>query len=326
MITAAQSQARIALLQEAASREAPAPALLYTLAAALAETGAAREAAEVFRRAYQVQPSGCPLLSVEASIESGDLARLRDQAAALVSHGVAYSTVIAALAIAEARSGNRAAVEFLVDYDRLFSSTVMAAPEGGDQAAFMRALAAELRVGVHYHDNPSGRAIRRAWKRSIDGDAEGPAIRAWLAGVRDAVDRYAAALPDDPGHPFVASRPASYAIEAWAVVSNGDSFHTPHIHQTAWMSGVYYVVCPAVSRVPGSRRGWLQVGPPAKHGVSADQGWGARMVAPEPGALVLMPAYFFHGTEPMGADEERICIAFDVVPAELAGPGTGEAY
>jgi hypothetical protein len=32
-----------------------------------------------------------------------------------------------------------------------------------------------------------------------------------------------------------------------------------------------------------------------------------------------MPAYFYHGTQPMGVDEERICIAFDVVPRELAG-------
>jgi hypothetical protein len=32
-----------------------------------------------------------------------------------------------------------------------------------------------------------------------------------------------------------------------------------------------------------------------------------------------MPGYFFHGTHPMGVDEERICIAFDVVPVELAG-------
>ncbi len=32
-----------------------------------------------------------------------------------------------------------------------------------------------------------------------------------------------------------------------------------------------------------------------------------------------MPGYFVHDTEPMGVDEERICIAFDILPLELAG-------
>jgi hypothetical protein len=90
------------------------------------------------------------------------------------------------------------------------------------------------------------------------------------------------------------------------------------MHPSAWLSGVYYVVCPNVARAPGSRRGWLLIEPPAQHGVSAGMGWRARTVAPEPGTLVLMPSYFFHGTRPMKVDEERICIAFDVLPAELA--------
>jgi Putative 2OG-Fe(II) oxygenase len=41
------------------------------------------------------------------------------------------------------------------------------------------------------------------------------------------------------------------------------------------------------------------------------------MIAPEPGTLVLMPAYFYHDPSPIGVDQERICIAFDVVPTEL---------
>jgi hypothetical protein len=46
-------------------------------------------------------------------------------------------------------------------------------------------------------------------------------------------------------------------------------------------------------------------------------GWGERWVEPKPGTLVLMPGYFFHGTSPMRVDENRVCVAFDVVPAGL---------
>jgi len=32
-----------------------------------------------------------------------------------------------------------------------------------------------------------------------------------------------------------------------------------------------------------------------------------------------MPAYFYHDTRPLGVDQERICVAFDVRPIEAAG-------
>jgi hypothetical protein len=39
-----------------------------------------------------------------------------------------------------------------------------------------------------------------------------------------------------------------------------------------------------------------------------------------------MPGYFFHDTTPMGVDEERICVAFDVVPVELAAAESTTDY
>lgn len=105
-------------------------------------------------------------------------------------------------------------------------------------------------------------------------------------------------------------------------MSNGASYHKSHIHPYAWASGVYYVVEPPISRKPGSRHGWLQVGPPED--LAGQQGWSERLIAPTPGRLVLMPGYFYHCTRPMGVDEERICVAFDVVPWELASAGSDE--
>ena len=49
------------------------------------------------------------------------------------------------------------------------------------------------------------------------------------------------------------------------------------------------------------------------------------MIEPARGSFILMPAYFFHQTEPMGVDEERICIAFETQHAELKEPLEGEA-
>jgi hypothetical protein len=38
-------------------------------------------------------------------------------------------------------------------------------------------------------------------------------------------------------------------------------------------------------------------------------------VKPEPGLLVLFPAYMWHGVEPFTSGERRLSVAFDVVPA-----------
>ena len=108
-----------------------------------------------------------------------------------------------------------------------------------------------------------------------------------------------------------------FELQGWAVVSNGASHDLSHIHTHAWASGVYYVVEPPIANEPGCHEaGCISV--LRKTGRSAQHGWAERLIAPKPGRLVLMPGYFYHHTRPMGVDEERICIAFDVVPAEIA--------
>jgi len=214
--------------------------------------------------------------------------------------------------------GNVRAVERLLDYDRFVRNFVMDTPGGWSRTDFHHELAAEIRSDLRFDDAPPERAIRRAWRKDHMMDSHLPASRAWAAAIRREVARYIATLPHNSGHPFIASRPDDYVVGAWGVVSNGESHHVSHIHGRAWMSGVYYVVRPPVSHEAGSQRGWLEIGPPELYGVSTGHGWPTRKIEPEPGTLVLMPAYFFHSTRAFAADEERICIAFDVMLAELA--------
>jgi Putative 2OG-Fe(II) oxygenase len=319
--TAFSPSAKIALLQQAMRTQPQSAALLRELSETLAEAGQDREAADVFRRAYLLEPSICS--KALERVGSDHVGRLRTYSRSLIANGVAYAPVIAALAVAEAHLGNGAEVQRLVDYDRLFRSTIMAPPDGYDRDSFYVALANEIKSDLRFYDAPPNRAIRHAWRRSITESAL-PASRAWVRAIRREIDRYIAALPQESDHPFAASLPSDYVLGAWAVVSDGASYHVPHIHPRAWMSGVFYVIRPPVSRDAASRRGWLEVGPPeVLYGVSTAHGWGERTIEPEPGRVVLMPGYFFHGTHPMGVDEERICIAFDMMPIELAGEPQG---
>jgi hypothetical protein len=283
--------ARVALLRQALVKEPEKPELLFRLADALANSGDARETVELFRR-------------------------VRERALLLIDAGSGGAGVIATLAIAEALLGRIAEVRRLVDYGRFFKCSQVEAPEGFCAAGFHRLLADEIKADLKFYDEPGHRAIRKGWRNNCFFRSRLPASLALNRLLRHHVDRYIASLPGDPDNPFVASRPPVYRLEGWAVVSDGASHHKSHIHPRAWLSGVYYVVRPAVSLEAGTGCGWLQVGPPEWNRVLA--GWDRRTIEPEPGNLVLMPGYFYHHTTPMGIDEERICVAFDVVPGDMA--------
>ncbi len=311
------AELRIKLLRGAVSKQPRSAELLYQLSDALAEGGVDLESAKVFREAYLLKPRILPALDPRPDAAPGASARkLRDRASALIAGGAAFSPVIAALAQAQALLGNGAEARRLVDFDRFFRCYPMSAPNGAPPAGFNRDLAAEVRSNLKFYDEPANRAIRKAWRNNDLFSPKYPASCSLATALRDEVKRYMRDLPPDPGHPFPSSRPAEFVIQGWGVVSSHDSHHHMHIHEKAWLSGVYYVVRPPVSRLEGSQRGWLRVGPP--DGVPESAGWDGRSIEPEPGTLVLMPGYFYHGTLPMGVVEERICIAFDVVPEELA--------
>jgi hypothetical protein len=316
---------KIALLRQCLLRMPKTPALLYELAEALSANGEDRESANVFRQAFQLDPAG----SVWPCGAGWDLApnaitAMRDRALSLIKNGVVFSPVIAALAIAEARLGNETEVRRLIDFNRFFSCCTVRTPRGFCQSGFNSLLAAEIKSDLKFYDEPEQRSIRKGWRNNGVIRSRLPASRALSRVFRHHVEQYIAGLPGDPDHPFLASRPSGYVLEGWAVVSDGASHHQSHIHPRAWVSGVYYVVRPPLSREADTDRGWLRVGPPGRVGNLA--GWDTRLVEPEPGTIVLMPGYFHHHTAPMGIDEERICVAFDVVPVEIAAAGSNSDY
>lgn len=81
-----------------------------------------------------------------------------------------------------------------------------------------------------------------------------------------------------------------------------------------WLSGVYYVAAPR-STGDGVYQGALLVGT-VNSDRFANPPWGIREIEPVPGRIVLFPSFTPHATKPSGMAEERISVAFDVVPVE----------
>lgn len=224
--------------------------------------------------------------------------------------------VLAAKAIALGEAGSAAQADRLVDFDRFLSAEKPPAPPGFDTPdAFNDRLAGYLLAHPTLVDAPASHATRNGQHTGeLLGDEDGP-MPAFQSMIVDAVMRYRARLGSDPGHPFVAVAPERWRLTAWAIVMQGAGGHQePHIHPSAWLSGVYYPLLPDVVSDPGAAQaGWIEFGMPGD-----EYHWRrkppCRAVRPEPGLLVLFPSYFFHRTIPYEPGGTRISVAFDVLP------------
>ena len=87
-----------------------------------------------------------------------------------------------------------------------------------------------------------------------------------------------------------------------------------HIHEGGWVSGVVYLALP--DRGSSGQEGCFELG---LHGddypVQPGAEFPRRVLEVQVGDIVLFPANLFHRTIPFRADQERICIAFDLKPA-----------
>jgi len=121
-------------------------------------------------------------------------------------------------------------------------------------------------------------------------------------------------LQADAGHPFLARIPRRYRLTFIASILKSDGWHPAHIHESAWLSGVYYVRVPdAVRRVDEAHEGWLEFGRP-DFALPEDFKPVTKILQPAEGAARFFPSYFYHGTIPFAGDGERIGIAFDAYP------------
>ena len=146
-----------------------------------------------------------------------------------------------------------------------------------------------------------------------------PALVALRDSLLKTAARFIAALPDDPGHPFLAQKPTGPEVEkklaysaAWAVRLRDGGGHVDHIHPAGWISASHYVKVPeSIQNAPeeGEKGGWLRLGASGVSGLSMPP---EKYIRPEPGTAIFFPSYLWHGVEPFHSPEERITSPFDL--------------
>ena len=130
--------------------------------------------------------------------------------------------------------------------------------------------------------------------------------------VEDKINRYRAEeFSKDCG--FTNLFPETYAVNAWYSKLLEGGYKTPHIHPSGWLSGVFYLQCPELG---DQEEGAIEFSLWGYDYSVLNENYPRRRHYPKNGDLVLFPSSLFHGTIPFHTDEERLIIAFDLVPME----------
>lgn len=208
---------------------------------------------------------------------------------------------------------------WLNDYDRLTTTIALQPPAGfADVASFLAELRETLDAMHLTMAHPADQSLRQGTQtRGHLFMRRNAMIEALGLGLHRQIEDWLVTLPQDPTHPFLRRNSGRIGFKhSWSVKLRDSGFHLSHIHQDGWLSSAFYVALPqevtAGSVTDGLPQGALTFGvPDASLGLDLGP---QRIVAPEPGMLVLFPSYVWHGTVPFSSAEPRMTVAFDALP------------
>jgi Flp pilus assembly protein TadD len=301
---------------QSASRLAPDNAVFhYNLGSLSARLNRNADARQALAMAVQLDPRHVVARQALANelLKAGDPVAARFHLETCISMGQGHSAVLAHLAIALNESGDLANLQALANLDRMIvPSRIDAFGSFASLKDLNAALAGFIVDNKTLHDDHT----------TINGQDTGellaapePCIVALRNFIYGRIEERLRALPD-PTHPFTRLASHNWRTESWGVRMWNQGHQATHIHQKAWLSGVYYVRLPDVVRqpkTPDGHEGWIEfgAGPDELYVKSRPE---TRRIQPEEGLLLTFPSYFWHRTIPFASGGERLSISFDVIP------------
>ena len=117
----------------------------------------------------------------------------------------------------------------------------------------------------------------------------------------------------DSDEGFITNWPSSYKINGWIVSMQLGGKLAAHMHELGWISGSIYINVPKKSKASSGNL-VLCLGEEAhERGVKKSQ---ESIIDVETGSLCLFPSSLHHYTLPFEEEENRIVLAFDVMPTK----------
>ena len=295
----------------------------HKLGVALLALGRKDEAFAAYRRAVDVKADHDPALFALSTmmLERGDAAGLVKLCDEIIARDPGNRRMVSSKIVALTELGRRDEAKALLDFDRFLRPVEFATPPGyADLRAFNTALADEVTHHPTLVFEKSGHATRFGGHTGDILINPGPAVAALDKLIRAAVEEYSRTLDCPPDHPVRLAKLDQWRLQSWAVVMDTQGHQMPHIHPAAWLSGVYYVRIPVHENPRAPHAGWIEFGRPQDN-MFAKAEPEVRLYRPKEGLMLLFPSYLYHMTVPIETKEQRISIAFDVVPKDKAAAG-----
>lgn len=128
--------------------------------------------------------------------------------------------------------------------------------------------------------------------------------------IRTEVDNYKNFFKDSK-EGLIKYWPTDYIISGWLISMKSGSNIRPHIHECGWLSGSVYVNIPPKINI---NSGNLVVAIEDDEYLGKEIKNQKNIINVVTGSLALFPASLLHHTIPFQSEEERIVLAFDVIP------------
>lgn len=107
--------------------------------------------------------------------------------------------------------------------------------------------------------------------------------------------------------------PFDTVLNGWINVNPPGGYNTPHTHQRAYLSGVYYIDVPEGASPKGGAIEFLSPHPvrPFETMIESDLCRDKLVINPEPGELIVFPSQISHWVHPNDSGRERVTAAFN---------------
>ncbi len=111
---------------------------------------------------------------------------------------------------------------------------------------------------------------------------------------------------------FVTSWPNQLKFHSWSNSLKKEGYNISHIHPSGWVSGVVYLKVPKDIKKDEAGIEFSLYGDDfVKNKIPTL----TKILKPEVGDLIMFPSSLYHKTIPFNSNEERMCVAFDLMPA-----------
>ena len=124
------------------------------------------------------------------------------------------------------------------------------------------------------------------------------------------IEKYRSQL-NDSNEGFINKWPDAYSLNGWIISMKSGGNLNPHMHENGWISGSIYINVPPKIKI---NDGNLVVCIEDDKLLNEPEKNQKNIIDVTTGSLCLFPASLLHYTIPFESDEDRIVLAFDVVP------------